>query len=282
GEMIRLKGFGTAVLDNMHCESACALIWLGGGPRFIGKTARIGFHAAYLAQSGEVTSDGNALVGSYLNKIGLSDDAISYATSAAPNSMRYLTLADARRLGINVSVLSPSVASAAPSAKQIAPVAKSNSFPVTERLKQQSSMFVNALYRVTSKSSDTNLLARFYADAVNYFGKELPREQVLAQIQRFLARWPVRDYRPIESTVTIDCRESSLTCAVQGMIQFDAQSPLRNERSSGQATFEYLLRFATQDQPPKIIVENGSILKRNKTALHDTNSVPLWARPARD
>jgi len=36
-----------------------------------GLRAQVGFHAAYDGQTHQVTSSGNALVGAYLNKIGL-------------------------------------------------------------------------------------------------------------------------------------------------------------------------------------------------------------------
>src|SRR5262245_48702704 len=52
GEAIRLKKFVTLVPAGSYCASACALAWLGGARRFMATTARIGFHAAYNADSG--------------------------------------------------------------------------------------------------------------------------------------------------------------------------------------------------------------------------------------
>ena len=43
GKAIRLKSFGTVVLDGKRCASACALAWLGGTPRFMGSSALVGF-----------------------------------------------------------------------------------------------------------------------------------------------------------------------------------------------------------------------------------------------
>lgn len=45
GKLIRLKNYSTLVPDNARCASACALAWLGGGRRFMGTKAQIGFHA---------------------------------------------------------------------------------------------------------------------------------------------------------------------------------------------------------------------------------------------
>jgi hypothetical protein len=45
---------------------------------------------------------GNAILGSYLTRLGLSYSAIAYATQARPNEMKWLTADDAKRVGIPV------------------------------------------------------------------------------------------------------------------------------------------------------------------------------------
>jgi hypothetical protein len=66
-------------------------------------TAKIGFHAASL--SGQESGMGNAIVGAYLNKIGLSYSAVIYITKAAPGSMTWLNVAEAEKHGIEVTLL---------------------------------------------------------------------------------------------------------------------------------------------------------------------------------
>jgi hypothetical protein len=105
GEMIRLKGFRTLVPAGGRCASACALAWLGGAQRFMGPGALIGLHAASDPKSGQVTGPGNALLGAYLNRVGLPYSAVIYIAQAAPDSITWLSLADAKRLGIEVSLL---------------------------------------------------------------------------------------------------------------------------------------------------------------------------------
>jgi len=101
GTMLRLKGFASFVPDGARCASACALAWLGGAKRLMGPTAQVGFHAAYIMRDGvpSESSTGNALVGAYLNRIGL-NRAVIYLTQAAPQDMTWLNLGDAERLGI--------------------------------------------------------------------------------------------------------------------------------------------------------------------------------------
>jgi hypothetical protein len=102
GEIIRMKNFTTAVLDQTRCASSCALAWLGGTKRFMGSTAKIGFHAAYDGETRQVTSAGNALVGAYLNRIGLPSGAVVYITNASPDSITWLSKSDAEKMGIDV------------------------------------------------------------------------------------------------------------------------------------------------------------------------------------
>ena len=104
GKIIRLKGFDTAVISG-SCESACAIAWLGGGVRFMSSNGKVGFHAAYrLNKDGSATESGraNALVGAYLNTLGLPGRAIEYITSAPPNGMNLMSREDAQRFGIPV------------------------------------------------------------------------------------------------------------------------------------------------------------------------------------
>jgi hypothetical protein len=104
GKAIRLRDFGTAVPENALCASACALMWLAGNPRFIGHGAHIGFHASYIDRNGTLLESGvaNALVGAYLNQIGLSQRAIAFVTSAPPEGMEWLDAGKARSIGVDV------------------------------------------------------------------------------------------------------------------------------------------------------------------------------------
>ena len=104
GEHIRMKGYSTVVPPNATCASACGLVWLAGVVRSGTVTSKIGFHAAYTGK-GDVTSSGNAVVGAYLNKIGVSYKAIRYITSPEPADMTWLTFEKARDLGIDIFAL---------------------------------------------------------------------------------------------------------------------------------------------------------------------------------
>jgi hypothetical protein len=110
GKAIRLKSYATAVVDS-SCVSACALIWLAGQHRFVTKKASIGFHAVWIPQKGgdkAVSGAGNALVGAYLNGLGLRDQTIAYVTQAGPDDVRWLSKVDADRIGLQVDTIDTS------------------------------------------------------------------------------------------------------------------------------------------------------------------------------
>src|SRR5262249_5798429 len=162
GESIRLKGFATFVPENARCASACALAWLGGTQRFMAASAQIGFHAAYNSNSGQETGVGNAIVGAYLNKIGLPYEAVIYITQAAPNRMPWLSVAEAVKRGIDVAMLGP-------------PAPASTARPAVNAtcLEQSASNFVGSLFASWSSPNAQALqaLEGVYEDDVTYYGK---------------------------------------------------------------------------------------------------------------
>ena len=150
-------------MEGKRCASACALAWLGGTPRFMGDGALVGFHAAYVQQGGQPTENGvgNALVGSYLTQIGLSDNAVIYITKAAPTGMTWLNYRDAEQIGIDVAPW-PS-AQPSPKAEQ------------QDDLANRARAFVAA---IQSRWSDANVTAlngldALYAPEVDYYGQRL-------------------------------------------------------------------------------------------------------------
>jgi ATP-dependent protease ClpP protease subunit len=129
GQIIRTRQLVTAVSSGTYCASACALAWLGGVHRFMQASGLVGFHAAYnVDPDGSKTESGvgNALVGAYLDRLGLSDQAIIYIEQADPDSVTWLTPQDAQAVGIDVNVVpnnppSSTASSSSPSSSALAP-----------------------------------------------------------------------------------------------------------------------------------------------------------------
>ena len=112
----------------------------------------------------------------------------------------------------------------------------------SEDLVADAKSFVSAL---TSKWSDTNAAAlggldALYAAKVDYFGKRLSRDRVLADKRRFVERWPERTYK-IQSSHE-QCSASE--CLVEGYLEWETRSPARKARASGVAKFRYVLMFS--------------------------------------
>lgn len=106
GEQIKARGYSTFVKSGEVCASACALAWLAGDFRYMQTDSRIGFHAASIQRGRQNVESGeaNALVGAYLGSLGLNSEAIRYITHPSPAEVQWLTLKDAMKLGINVSL----------------------------------------------------------------------------------------------------------------------------------------------------------------------------------
>jgi hypothetical protein len=106
GEIIRARKMATFVMHDTLCASACAIAWLGGVGRAISTDhAGVGFHGVYNADTLQPSGAGNAIVGSFLGKLGLSDAAIAYITNPGAEDMQWLTAADARALGIDATAV---------------------------------------------------------------------------------------------------------------------------------------------------------------------------------
>jgi hypothetical protein len=109
GKLINASGNWTVVRTGKTCASACAIAWLGGTRRFAEKGAKIGFHAAYVTKKKRAEESGiaNAIVGAYLTRLGLNEDAVAYVTTSGPWQMTWLTPKAAREVGIEVTFGSP-------------------------------------------------------------------------------------------------------------------------------------------------------------------------------
>ena len=239
GEIIRLKNFVTLVPNKSRCASACAIAWLGGGRRFMGPGARIGFHAAYNLASGQETGVGNALVGAYLARIGLPYSAVIYITQAAPNSMTWLSLSEAKQKGIEVSLLET------PDDRRVAaapmPISPTELNPNHPNLQKSATSFVLSVIEQWSGPSDLSVrfLSTAYSPQVEYYGSLKDRDVVLQDKKKFAERWPVREYTVRMNTIETRCDLSTSQCDVRGILDWTASSEKRNVLASGAADFDY-------------------------------------------
>lgn len=253
GALIRAKKFATIVPDGASCASACALAWLGGTKRFVGHDATIGFHAAYIVKSdGPIESGpGNAILGAYLNQLGLSEKAILYITQATPTSMQWMNLKDAAEHGIAVVPLPP------------AQSAGSNAAGIATSLEgspgRRATDFVRSLIaRWSGPSTEVvPFLERVYADKVLYNGKSTSRQTVLLSKQRLADRWTERAYTIRAGSLSATCAGAGETCRVKGVMSWKYYDAKTMGRSRGVASFDYTV--VMEGDAPRIVAETSSV-----------------------
>jgi len=279
GMQIRVRNFNTVVADGGQCASACAVAWLGGARRFLGTGAKVGFHAAYVQKSGAATESGpgNAVLGAYLDQIGLPEDAIVYITQAAPTSMKWLSLEEAAQHGIDVALLPPpdTPAPASPSPQSL--VAREEPPPQTGMAGRATSLVLSLAARWSEPNADTlRALDDVYADKVFYHGKLAPRQAVVAEKRRFAERWPQRRYKVRPHSVTASCNAATQMCRVQGVIERELANPATSAKSHDITNFDY--GISASGPTLKIATETSTV---SKLADPSDESSPLAAFVAR-
>ena len=260
GKAIRLQGFVTIVPEGGMCASACALAWLGGVARYMGASAKVGFHAAYINTSNEkqVSSVANALIGGYLNGLGYSENAIAFFTSAPPDGLRWLTFEEAAQLGIEVRLLEDETKKEAKATPSAAPDGDKTAAPNAVRARTFARIFVAA-----GESNNTSDLMKHYARKVFYFGQLKDKSEVAAEYEAYVRRWPYRRFAVPEEDISSACDASSRRCTVSMSIRWLAQSSERRQRSEGIARRSLIL----QESGDSFVVLSfeESIVSRNVT-----------------
>lgn len=269
GMLIRVRNFTTVVPDNAQCASACAVAWLGGVHRFLGTAAKVGFHAAYVQKAGATAESGpgNAVLGAYLDQIGLPEDAIVYITQAAPSSMRWMTMEEASQHGIDVALLPPPESTPAPKSPNL-PAAIASQEPEQESApavpaglaSRATSLVLSLATRWSGPNADTlRSLDDLYVDKVFYHGKITPRQAVLAEKRRFAERWPQRTYKVRPHSVTVSCNATTEMCRVQGTMDRELVNPATNTKSRDVTLFDYSV--AGSGPALKIAAETSTVSK---------------------
>jgi hypothetical protein len=256
GTLIREKKFSTIIPDHGSCASACALAWLGGARRFMGDGASVGFHAAYILKSyGPIeSSSGNAILGAYLNQLGLSEEAILYITQAAPTSIQWMNMDDAGKYGIVVTPLSPQQTNTAANAEQRDGYAE-----------RRATDFVRKLLAHWSKPTAEGLPAMepLYAETVVYHGKSTPRREVLSSKRYLASRWTERSYTVYPNTLSATCAKTGDTCRVKGVMSFKLYNAKTARHSRGIASFEYRVALG---EAPQVVAEARTVQERPSSA----------------
>jgi hypothetical protein len=281
GQLIRIHHLATFVPDGTYCASACALAWLSGAPRFVQATGQVGFHAAYVQHGRKKTESGvaNAVIGAYLNTLGLSISAIVYIEHAHPDQITWLTTGDANRLGIEVTLLPSDKDEPAGrprrGATEAAPLPRVHHDPSLllpdltppagpdQAIEDQARRFVVNYFAHWSEGGAEALayFAATYADHVTFYGRSLDRNEVMEGKRNYAERWPQRIYTARSDTFNVFCNPTNRTCTISGIVDWDCRNPSRNAQTTGSAHFS--LTVAMTQGSATILAENGSVIARH-------------------
>jgi len=268
GAQIRAKRFNTVVPGGAQCASACALAWLGGARRFVGEDSSVGFHTAYILKTAgpAESGPGNAILGAYLNQIGLSEEAILYITHAAPTSVQWMSLEEAAEYGIVVAKLPP--AGVRPPADDPVGTPHPQGSP-----EQRAIDFVHSLFERWSGPNAELLpvLDRLYTEKVLYHGKSTPRQSVLLSKRRFAGRWTQRNYDIRPGSLSATCAAAGGTCRVKGSLSWKLHEAKTTASSRGVASFAYSI--VLKDSGPQISAETDTVNDKPSTASNSLSTV---------
>ncbi len=260
GTAIRARGLSTVVEEATQCASSCAIAWLGGARRYMGVNARIGFHAAYRIDTRRESGVGNALLGAYLNRLGLPDRAVAYITVAAPNQITWLSMADARALDIDVLPFTTTTVSQIPAVPRGGGTARG-------RLdREQLARDFLADYFVQSVEQPViaqSYLRGIYAEDVNLNGMIQPRARVLEAHRQIAERWPERAYTIRPDSIRVDCPGGGAICRIVADVDWQWSSWGRGARASGRSRVAFQLSI--DGDTPVVLAETQSVLSREVT-----------------
>jgi hypothetical protein len=275
GAQIRAKKFNTVVPEGAQCASACAVAWLGGARRFVGEHSNVGFHTAYILKTGgpAESGPGNAILGAYLNQLGLSEDAILYITYAAPTSVHWMSLEEAAEYGIAVAKLPPTGVSPDASDAVGTERPQGGQEHAQGSPEQRAIDFVHALFERWSGPNAELLpvLDKLYTEKVLYHGKSTPRQSVLLSKRRFANRWTQRNYAIRPGSVSAACAAAGGICRVKGTMTWKLHEAKTTTPSRGIASFAYSI--VLKDSGPQISAETDTVNEQPSSASSSLSQV---------
>lgn len=105
--------------------------------------------------------------------------------------------------------------------------------------------------------------AELYAPRVLYHGRTISLERLYKEKQRFIRRWPEREYRPRKDAIGIQCNPNGAVCAVHTVFDYTAASPKRRRISQGSGALQLIVEFI--GEKPVIVAEHSTLLTQTRS-----------------
>ncbi|WP_134499320.1 hypothetical protein [Microvirga pakistanensis] len=115
--------------------------------------------------------------------------------------------------------------------------------------------------------------AELYAPRVLFHGRTVTLERLYREKQRFVRRWPEREYRPRSDAMGVLCNPDGSICTVHAVFDYTAANPKRRQISEGSGAVRLIVEFI--GEKPVIVAEHSTLLKqtrRRTLALEGTSN----------
>jgi hypothetical protein len=104
--------------------------------------------------------------------------------------------------------------------------------------------------------------AELYAPRVLFHGRTISLERLYKEKQRFIRRWPEREYRPRQDAIGTECNPAGTLCTVHAVFDYTAANPKRGRVSQGSGALQLIVEFI--GEKPVIIAENSTVLQQTR------------------
>lgn len=129
--------------------------------------------------------------------------------------------------------------------------------------KERARAFAQQFFEVTEKSANIALpwLSTHYGGQINYFGKRLDRNTILADKASYINRWSERTYLIEPNSMAVTCGGNAKLCRVTGILDYTASSAKRGASTEGKAAFDLVAYMGSRE--PVIVGENSRVIDRH-------------------
>ncbi|MEI4480655.1 MULTISPECIES: S1C family serine protease [unclassified Phyllobacterium] len=122
----------------------------------------------------------------------------------------------------------------------------------------------------SDNASALKFMQRAYSSSVSYYGKYLSKQAVLAEKQKFMERWPNRNYVVQPDSVTVVC--SATSCHLEALVDWQAGSPARKSTPSGVAS----IAIDWDSFSGMITSETSSVIKQERPDSKTASLISRW------
>jgi len=107
--------------------------------------------------------------------------------------------------------------------------------------------------------------AELYAPRVLFHGRTVSLEHLYKEKQRFIHRWPERDYRPRQDAIGTECNPAGTICTVHAVFDYTAANPKRRRLSQGSGALQLIVEFI--GDKPVIVAEHSTLLTQTRRRI---------------